>query len=138
MTRTMRNRYSLAHRRGLTPTLAAALIVLLALPTGLCRAESTGAAPQDPPAEAAASGASPSAGAWLRPGARLAVISFHSLEDRQVKQAFASLVDRGLAHRLTRKPVTASDDEVRVNPRSRSARLRAVVLAGATVGGAHG
>jgi len=89
-------------------------------------------------AEAAASGASPSAGAWLRPGARLAVISFHSLEDRQVKQAFASLVDRGLAHRLTRKPVTASDDEVRVNPRSRSARLRAVVLAGATVGGAHG
>jgi 16S rRNA (cytosine1402-N4)-methyltransferase len=66
---------------------------------------------------------------WLKPGARIAIISFHSLEDRLVKQAFASLVEQGLAERLSRKPVTASDDEVSRNPRSRSAKLRAVRIA---------
>ncbi len=65
-------------------------------------------------------------GGWLNAGARVAIISFHSLEDRMVKHAFAELVERGLATRLTRKPVTASDMEVRANPRSRSAKLRAV------------
>ena len=71
---------------------------------------------------------------WLRPGARFAVISFHSLEDRQVKQTFTSLVERGLATpaagegRRLPKPVVPGDDEQRLNPRSRSARLRAVRL----------
>lgn len=57
----------------------------------------------------------------LKPGARLAVISFHSLEDRRVKEAF-----RGdpRYRPLTRKPVVPSDHELAENPRSRSAKLR--------------
>jgi 16S rRNA (cytosine1402-N4)-methyltransferase len=67
-------------------------------------------------------------GGWLNPGARIAFISFHSLEDRPVKQAFADLVRRELATTLTRKgkPVGPSEDEMKANPRSRSAKLRAV------------
>ena len=64
--------------------------------------------------------------AWLKPGARIAIISFHSLEDRPVKQAFAELVESGAAEHVVRKPVTASDDELRQNPRSRSAKLRVI------------
>jgi 16S rRNA (cytosine1402-N4)-methyltransferase len=60
--------------------------------------------------------------ACLRPGARLAVISFHSLEDRRVKEAFRS--DPRLTA-LTRKPVLPSLDEIERNPRARSAKLRA-------------
>jgi 16S rRNA (cytosine1402-N4)-methyltransferase len=57
----------------------------------------------------------------LRPGARLCVITFHSLEDRIVKQAFAA----NPAYRvLTKKPVGPGDEEKTDNPRSRSARLR--------------
>ncbi|MFN3286600.1 MAG: 16S rRNA (cytosine(1402)-N(4))-methyltransferase RsmH [bacterium] len=58
----------------------------------------------------------------LRPGARVVVISFHSLEDRLVKQAFRS--DPSLRP-LIRKPVRPGREEVRQNPRARSARLRA-------------
>ena len=58
----------------------------------------------------------------LRPGGRAVLISFHSLEDRRVKQAFA---DSTLWDRLTRKPVVASSREAHDNPRSRSAKLRA-------------
>jgi 16S rRNA (cytosine1402-N4)-methyltransferase len=54
-------------------------------------------------------------------GGRAAVISFHSLEDRAVKQAFR---DRTVWRPLTKKPVTAGDDETRDNPRARSAKLR--------------
>jgi 16S rRNA (cytosine1402-N4)-methyltransferase len=61
----------------------------------------------------------------LAPRGRLAVIAFHSLEDREVKQAFRSLATAGF-RLLTRKPVRPGEDEVRRNPRSRSARLRAV------------
>ena len=64
--------------------------------------------------------------AWIKPGARVAVISFHSLEDRLVKRSFAGLVSRGVAESLTRKPTEASDAEVAANPRSRSAKMRAV------------
>ncbi len=65
----------------------------------------------------------------LAPGGRLAVISFHSLEDRIVKQFFAEIAaDRYDAEfrLLTKKPVTAGQDELVSNPRSRSAKLRAV------------
>jgi len=64
----------------------------------------------------------------LRAGARLAVIAFHSLEDRIVKQALRSLAGAGdLALRLlTPKPVSPGEAEVARNPRARSARLRAI------------
>jgi 16S rRNA (cytosine1402-N4)-methyltransferase len=68
---------------------------------------------------------------WLRGDARIAIISFHSLEDRPVKHAFASLEKDGLAKRLSRKPVMAQEPEVAANPRARSAKLRGVRLAAA-------
>lgn len=58
---------------------------------------------------------------WLQPGGLLAIISFHSLEDRLVKQAF--LHDARL-ERITRRPLMASELEEAANPRSRSAKLR--------------
>jgi 16S rRNA (cytosine1402-N4)-methyltransferase len=64
-------------------------------------------------------------GGWLRRGSRVAIIAFHSLEDRPVKQCCAGLARRGLIQLLTKKPVEATDDEVSRNPRSRSAKLRA-------------
>ena len=57
----------------------------------------------------------------LKPGGRIAIISFHSLEDRRVKHAFRE--DPNLTV-LTKKPVAASDEELAVNPRARSAKLR--------------
>lgn len=63
----------------------------------------------------------------MKPGGRAVVISFHSLEDRQVKQAFRQ---RDVWQALTKKPVVAAEDEVRANPRSRSAKLRAAELQG--------
>lgn len=82
----------------------------------------------------------PKAAALLAEGGTLAVISFHSLEDRIVKQFFAgpsaALLNRpglpvqreapdGPLRRVTKRPVMPCDEEIRVNPRSRSARLRA-------------
>ncbi len=67
---------------------------------------------------------------WLRPGARIVFISFHSLEDRPVKRAFASLCEQDLARAITRKPVRPSEAECERNPRARSAKLRAVALVG--------
>ncbi|MBC7817620.1 MAG: 16S rRNA (cytosine(1402)-N(4))-methyltransferase RsmH [Planctomycetaceae bacterium] len=60
----------------------------------------------------------------LRPGGRLVVITFHSLEDRLVKHAFR---DETRWQCLHKKPVSPSPQEIRINPRSRSAKLRAAV-----------
>ncbi|WP_417396096.1 16S rRNA (cytosine(1402)-N(4))-methyltransferase RsmH [Gimesia chilikensis] len=60
----------------------------------------------------------------LKPGGRAVIISFHSLEDRMVKQAFK---DRDQWKNLTAKPITATQAEQRVNPRCRTAKLRVAV-----------
>jgi 16S rRNA (cytosine1402-N4)-methyltransferase len=61
----------------------------------------------------------------LKPGAKLVIISFHSLEDRIVKDALRDGVKQGHYRLLTKKPVTAGEEEIDRNPRSRSAKLRA-------------
>ncbi|MBQ7661110.1 MAG: 16S rRNA (cytosine(1402)-N(4))-methyltransferase RsmH, partial [Clostridia bacterium] len=77
--------------------------------------------------------------AALNPGGRLAIITFHSLEDRMVKQAFAAAAtgctcpkdfpvcvcgNQPKIRQVTRKPITASNEELNINPRARSAKLR--------------
>jgi 16S rRNA (cytosine1402-N4)-methyltransferase len=81
----------------------------------------------------------------LYPGGRLAVISFHSLEDRLVKQTFARWArachcppgwptcrcdGEAVARRVVKKPIVPTPEEVRLNPRARSARLRVVEKVG--------
>jgi 16S rRNA (cytosine1402-N4)-methyltransferase len=69
---------------------------------------------------------------FLRKGGRMCVISFHSLEDRMVKETFRKLEGRGadgssreaVMRVLTKKPIVPSEEELRKNPRSRSAKLR--------------
>jgi 16S rRNA (cytosine1402-N4)-methyltransferase len=57
----------------------------------------------------------------------VAIISFHSLEDRIVKDALRDGAKAGIYEILTKKPVTATEEEIDRNPRSRSAKLRAAV-----------
>lgn len=68
------------------------------------------------------------AGAWrrLKPGGRIAVISFHSVEDREVKHLFLNWAREGVGERITKSPLTPSREELLKNPRSRSAKLRVI------------
>jgi 16S rRNA (cytosine1402-N4)-methyltransferase len=61
---------------------------------------------------------------FLKRGGRICVISFHSLEDRMVKETFRRLDGDGVMRRITKKPITPSEEEQQRNPRSRSAKLR--------------
>src|SRR3984893_976801 len=71
-----------------------------------------------------------SAGSLLKPGGRLVLISFHSLEERLVKDAFREAARTKEFEVLTKKPVVASDEEQMRNPRSRSAKMRAAEKTG--------
>ena len=62
----------------------------------------------------------------LSSGGRMSIITFHSLEDRIVKRAFVSLKDNGHAKIITKKPISPSSEEIKSNPRSRSAKLRLI------------
>lgn len=62
----------------------------------------------------------------LNPKGRLAVISFHSLEDRAVKQFFKELEKEELGKIITKKPIIPTEEEIKENPRSRSAKLRII------------
>jgi 16S rRNA (cytosine1402-N4)-methyltransferase len=66
-----------------------------------------------------------SAGSLLKPGGRVVLISFHSLEDRLVKDAFRDGAKAKIFEVLTKKPVVAKEQEALRNPRSRSAKMRA-------------
>lgn len=65
-------------------------------------------------------------GAWnmLSPGGRLAVITFHSIEDREVKRMMLAWAQAGAGERITKSPIRPGDEEAKANPRSRSAKLR--------------
>jgi 16S rRNA (cytosine1402-N4)-methyltransferase len=62
----------------------------------------------------------------LDKGGKMAVISFHSLEDRIVKNFFKARKIDGTGEIITKKPITASEEEININPRSRSAKLRII------------
>lgn len=64
----------------------------------------------------------------VKPGGRVAIISFHSTEDGIVKRAFQPLAKEGRAEILTKKPVEATREEIKENPRSRSAKVRAIKI----------
>ena len=62
----------------------------------------------------------------LSPGGHMAIITFHSLEDRVVKQYFRQLKDADMAELMTKKPTIPSPEELKANPRARSAKLRII------------
>jgi 16S rRNA (cytosine1402-N4)-methyltransferase len=68
------------------------------------------------------------AGKILNNKGRVAIISFHSLEDRLVKNYFKQMAKKGYAEILTKKPITPTKEEIKNNPRSRSAKMRAVKI----------
>jgi len=63
----------------------------------------------------------------LKKGGRMSIISFHSLEDRIVKRAFVKLKEEGKGDVLTKKPIIPNGEEIKENPRSRSAKLRLLI-----------
>jgi 16S rRNA (cytosine1402-N4)-methyltransferase len=67
-------------------------------------------------------------GKIITPKGRVVILSFHSLEDRIVKQSFQKLAKENKAKLLTKKPIPATREEVKQNPRARSAKLRAIEL----------
>ncbi len=67
-------------------------------------------------------------GKIIKPKGRIVILSFHSLEDRIVKQSFQKLAKENKAKLLTKKPIPATREEIKQNPRSRSAKLRAIEL----------
>jgi 16S rRNA (cytosine1402-N4)-methyltransferase len=67
-------------------------------------------------------------GEIVKPGGRVAIISFHSTEDGIVKRAFQSLAKEGKVEIVTKKPVEATREEIKENPRSRSAKIRAIKM----------
>ena len=64
---------------------------------------------------------------YLEEGGKILIISFHSLEDRLVKRNFKDLSKNGLLKILTKKPIVASNEEVKTNSRSKSAKLRCAI-----------
>jgi 16S rRNA (cytosine1402-N4)-methyltransferase len=64
----------------------------------------------------------------VKSGGRIVVISFHSLEDRKVKERFRELAREGKGAILTKKPLQPAEDEIRANPASRSAKLRSLEM----------
>ncbi len=66
----------------------------------------------------------------VKPGGRIVIISFMSLEDRKVKESFREWARSGRALILTKKPLTPGEQELRDNPPSRSAKLRSAEILG--------
>jgi 16S rRNA (cytosine1402-N4)-methyltransferase len=62
----------------------------------------------------------------LASGGRMAIITFHSIEDRVVKHSFRELVQAGLAQLENKKPIVPEEEELKENPRARSAKLRII------------
>lgn len=62
----------------------------------------------------------------LKKGGHMSIISFHSLEDRIVKRAFVELKEKGLVKIINKKPIIPTTEELKLNPRSRSAKLRLI------------
>lgn len=64
----------------------------------------------------------------VKPGGRVGIITFHSLEDKVVKEGFKDLVKNGKAELLHKKPIAPQRDETKINPRSRSAKIRSIKI----------
>lgn len=93
-------------------------------------AQFRGGAPSLPRVSKAANDGQPTGPNWLAQNARMAILAFHSLEDRLIKRAFTDWERHGWVTRIARKPLVASEAECEANPRARSAKLRIVRIGG--------
>ena len=64
----------------------------------------------------------------VREGGRVGIISFHSKEDRLVKNYFRDMAKAGEAELMTKKPIQATEEEIKENPKSRSAKFRVIKI----------